>query len=442
MKQRFIATFCLVSLVLVSQASATTSLKFTNQKAGASCAKSLLKKQVLLPNKHLLECQTSKTKPITTKWVDITKIAPKVNPFSLIAPDFVITQDGAKLVVSIASADVDIFLAKYPNGALISRIIGSNGTTSVSAPFSPEAGKNLTFTRTDPSGVIASGTWSAQVAVSLNGVQGDWSDFKSLIAPVVLPTPSASPIPTETADQINAKLKASSYLKILAFSRSGLIKQVAFSGFSSQDSTYAVDSLNVDWNAQALKSAKNYMALPGLSLTHAELLSQLLYEGFTQDQATFGASGLGGNSAIPAPIPSAPTTQNSGGCVPLIEPSYPIASQRISILGIQWVRDAQGYVTANATMRNDNSMNLRLVEYSFYYWVGTTRKSTSYNTGTSIVPKHFVKDDPAFMGIEQIAGSWTPGQVRTFAIQTNEILTCSNISFFSSDFVVSLGVGG
>ena len=217
---------------------------------------------------------------------------------------------------------------------------------------------------------------------------------------------------------------------------------MVFSGFSNLDSTYAVDSQNVDWNAQALKSAKSYMALPGISLSHVELVNQLLFEGYSQDQSNFGASGLGSQSSATSPSPSVPSVQNSGSCVPLSQPQYPIASQRISILGIQWVKDAQGYVTANATMRNDNTMNLRLVEYSFYYWVNTVRKSTSFNTGTSIVPKHFVKDDPAFMGIEQTAGSWIPGQVRTFAIQTNEIFSCSSLSFFPSDFIVSLGVGG
>ena len=243
-------------------------------------------------------------------------------------------------------------------------------------------------------------------------------------------------------------------MSFISFSRKGLIDQLVYGGFTISDATYGVDSQNADWNLQAAKKAKSYLALTAFS--YSALVDQLVYEGFTQSQASYGVSttGLTGLTPTPTPTPtsapsSAPTqsptntAENAPGvCTVSSEPAYPIASQRISILGIQWVKDALGYLTANVRMRNDNTMNLRLVEFTFNYWDGFTRKNTSYNTGTSIVPNHFVKDDPQFMGIEQIAGSWTPGQVRTFALQTNAIINCSTLRFTSSDFVVSLGVGG
>ena len=61
--------------------------------------------------------------------------------------------------------------------------------------------------------------------------------------------------PTETAGQYNARRSAASYLRLTAFSRSGLIKQLQYERFSLDDATYGVDAQNADWNTQAAKSA-------------------------------------------------------------------------------------------------------------------------------------------------------------------------------------------
>lgn len=45
----------------------------------------------------------------------------------------------------------------------------------------------------------------------------------------------------ETGGQTNAVKKAESYLDYTAFSRSGLIEQLEYEGFSTEDATYAVD---------------------------------------------------------------------------------------------------------------------------------------------------------------------------------------------------------
>jgi hypothetical protein len=128
-------------------------------------------------------------------------------------------------------------------------------------------------------------------------------------------------------------------------------------------------------------------------------------------------------------------------CKPTIRDSLPWASQRIAILSMVWKRDLSGYVSVELKMRNDNSMNLRLVNYSLDYWYGTTRKSTAFNTGTSLVQQFFIKDDPKFMGLEAITGPWKPGQERTFKVETNQLLDCSLISIFLSDFEVLSGIG-
>jgi hypothetical protein len=84
---------------------------------------------------------------------------------------------------------------------------------------------------------------------------------------------------------------ARDYLDYTAFSRSGLIGQLEYEGYSTDDATWAVDSLNVNWNEQAAKSAQDY--LDYTSFSRSGLIEQLEYEGYTPDQAEYGVSQVG-----------------------------------------------------------------------------------------------------------------------------------------------------
>jgi hypothetical protein len=81
------------------------------------------------------------------------------------------------------------------------------------------------------------------------------------------------------------------------FSRKGLIQQLssdAGSGYDSADATAAVDSLNVDWNQQAVRSAKQYLELQGFSCKGlVQQLSSRAGSGYTLDQAQYGAKQAG-----------------------------------------------------------------------------------------------------------------------------------------------------
>lgn len=104
--------------------------------------------------------------------------------------------------------------------------------------------------------------------------------------------PSAHPtVPPVSVEQHNATRSAQDYLQSSGFSRKGLIKQLAYEGFSSKAATAAVDSLNVDWNAQAVAVAKSY--LDGQGFSRKGLINQLEYEGFSPAEATYGAKGAG-----------------------------------------------------------------------------------------------------------------------------------------------------
>jgi SOS response regulatory protein OraA/RecX len=79
----------------------------------------------------------------------------------------------------------------------------------------------------------------------------------------------------------------------LSFSRKGLIEQLEYKGFSTESATMAVDSLSVDWNAQAAATAKSYMSSEHLSFSRKGLIEQLEYKGFSTEQAEFGAKSVG-----------------------------------------------------------------------------------------------------------------------------------------------------
>jgi Host cell surface-exposed lipoprotein len=104
-------------------------------------------------------------------------------------------------------------------------------------------------------------------------------------------TAPAKEQPKETAGQQNAHESAENYLAFAAFSRKGLIKQLAYEGYSKKDAAYAVDAVSPNWNEQAVKAAKSY--LDASSFSRSGLIEQLIYEGYTQAQAEYGVSKTG-----------------------------------------------------------------------------------------------------------------------------------------------------
>jgi hypothetical protein len=99
---------------------------------------------------------------------------------------------------------------------------------------------------------------------------------------------------TLTAEQQDAVGAAKDYLDTMGFSKKGLIKQLsaeAGSGFKEKDAKIAVESMDVDWNAQAVKAAKNYRE-SGMHFSRDGLVKQLEADagsGFTHGQAVYGA---------------------------------------------------------------------------------------------------------------------------------------------------------
>ena len=94
-----------------------------------------------------------------------------------------------------------------------------------------------------------------------------------------------------TLGEQNAYKKALRYLDYTEFSYTGLIGQLEYEGFSTEEATYGADHCGADWNEQAAKKAKSYLEYT--SFSRDGLIKQLEYEGFTREQAEYGASAVG-----------------------------------------------------------------------------------------------------------------------------------------------------
>jgi hypothetical protein len=81
------------------------------------------------------------------------------------------------------------------------------------------------------------------------------------------------------------------------FSRAGLIGQLSSTsgeGFNVADAVFAVNHIKVDWNKEAVESAKSYLEMGGFS--RAGLIQQLSSKAgdqFTLAQATYAATQAG-----------------------------------------------------------------------------------------------------------------------------------------------------
>ncbi len=129
-----------------------------------------------------------------------------------------------------------------------------------------------------------------------------WTQVQAQISALSTPKPAPAPkvtVPTAppmTQQQQNAVQDANSYLSAEpGFSQQGLINQLSGpggDGFSVADATAAVDSLTVDWNAQAVDDANNYNSTVG-GFSCSGLVQQLEFDQFTAAQATYGATQAG-----------------------------------------------------------------------------------------------------------------------------------------------------
>jgi hypothetical protein len=109
-----------------------------------------------------------------------------------------------------------------------------------------------------------------------------------------VPPTATTTAPPEDPELTNARQAAQDYLDFGGFSRQGLIDQLSSEygdQYPVEIATAAVDSLTVDWNAEAVEAADSYLEFQ--SFSHAGLVDQLSSEygdQFTREQAEHGAT--------------------------------------------------------------------------------------------------------------------------------------------------------
>jgi colicin import membrane protein len=110
---------------------------------------------------------------------------------------------------------------------------------------------------------------------------------QSAPAPAVKATTTATAASKLAAEQQSAVESAKDFLDVGSYSRTGLINQLMFDGYSTKAATAAVDSLAIDYKAQAAHDAEQYLRIQPFS--RKGLIAQLEFDGYTRSQAVYGA---------------------------------------------------------------------------------------------------------------------------------------------------------
>lgn len=91
--------------------------------------------------------------------------------------------------------------------------------------------------------------------------------------------------PSFADKRAEAVVAAQSYLLYMPFSARALENQLVYDGYSKEQAAFGVLNSNADWNRQALWKAENYLET---SLYSAQgLYDRLIYDGFTKEQAAY-----------------------------------------------------------------------------------------------------------------------------------------------------------
>lgn len=110
----------------------------------------------------------------------------------------------------------------------------------------------------------------------------------------IFPTTTAPPkvtVPKLTRSQEQAVGTARDYLDTAPLSRKGLIDQLVFEGYSTADATYGADHIAANWLEQAARTAEAYLGITHFS--RSGLIGQLEFEGYTHRQAVYGVTRAG-----------------------------------------------------------------------------------------------------------------------------------------------------
>ena len=149
------------------------------------------------------------------------------------------------------------------------------------------------------------------------------------------------------SETMTAAEAVKSYLEYFPMSRQGMIDQLSgVDGYSVEEATAAVDASGIDWNEQAIRQAKSY--LETMSYDRDELIDQLEYDKFTQEEALYGSAVAIGDSVE---LPAMSETMTAEEAVKNYLQYFPMSRQGL----IDQLSTIDGYSVEEATAGVDAS---------------------------------------------------------------------------------------
>ena len=97
------------------------------------------------------------------------------------------------------------------------------------------------------------------------------------------------PLESLSENQVQAIQTAKDYLDTMHLSQTELLQMLSVENVDSEDAKFALEYLNIDWNQEARKKAKEYCKHK-IGFSKEKLKSQLLFDHFTEEEADFALS--------------------------------------------------------------------------------------------------------------------------------------------------------
>lgn len=102
------------------------------------------------------------------------------------------------------------------------------------------------------------------------------------------------PLESLNENQVQAIQTAKDYLDTMHLSQTELLQMLTVENIDLEDAKFAIEYLNIDWNQEARKKAREYCKHK-IGFSKVKLKAQLLFDHFTEEEADFAVSHINVN---------------------------------------------------------------------------------------------------------------------------------------------------
>lgn len=102
------------------------------------------------------------------------------------------------------------------------------------------------------------------------------------------------PLESLSENQVQAIQTAKDYLATIPLSQTELLQMLTVEDINLEDAEFALEYLDIDWNQEARKKAKEYCKHK-IGFSKVKLKAQLLFDHFTEEEADFAVSHINVN---------------------------------------------------------------------------------------------------------------------------------------------------